>query len=269
MLGKLFKHEFKETAKLLVPLNLILIALTIIGAILLGTSILQNESLEILAVSSMMVYILSIIALFIITAVYLTIRFYKTMYSSQGYLTHTLPVSTASVINTKILVSAFWIFISFCITILSVFVLIRITAGTEWDPSVFQELNAVIPELFGIGAGEFLVLLIATLILACFSGILMIFASLSIGQLFSLHRIIAAIITYIVFYVIEQIIGTIELMILGISNADSLLAAEEDVIAIGAFYRGTLASGIIQSAIFCILFYIICHYVTRKRLNLE
>ena len=88
MLRKLFKHEFKETAKLLLPLDLVLLAVTVIGCILLGSSILQNESLQMLSFSCMMIYILSIFALFIITAVYLTVRFYKTMYAAQGYLTH-------------------------------------------------------------------------------------------------------------------------------------------------------------------------------------
>ena len=39
MLGKLFKHEFKATGKVLLPLNLALIGVTIIGMIMLGLKV--------------------------------------------------------------------------------------------------------------------------------------------------------------------------------------------------------------------------------------
>lgn len=272
MLGKLFKHEFKETAKLLIPLNLVLVALTAIGAILLGTSVLQNESFELLAISSMLIYILSIFALFIITTVYLTIRYYKTMYSNEGYLTHTLPVSSTAVVNTKVLVAAFWSLIAMCITICSVFVLVRVTAGSDWNTAM-QEIQSVFPEIFGFGFGELMAYTIASCIISCFSSVLMIFASLAIGQLFQQHRIIAAIVTYIIFYVLQQIIGTVTMVILGIGSADTLLEAENAAITgtanLASFYRGTFWSGMIESILFAIAFYVVCHYITKKKLNLE
>ena len=271
MLGKLFKHEFKETAKLLVPLNLALVALTIIGAILLGTSVLQNESFEILAVSSMLIYMLSIFALFIITTVYLAIRYYKTMYSSEGYLTHTLPVSSTAIINTKVVIAAFWSFVALCITICSVFVLIRVTAGSDWNITA-QEISSIIPEIFGFGFGEFISYLIASCILSCLSSVLTIFASLAIGQLFQQHRVIAAVVTYIIFYIIQQIIGSVTMGLMAINNADALMETEvtsANATMMTSFYRGTFCYGIIESVLFVIVFYIICYYITKKKLNLE
>lgn len=269
MLGKLFKHEFRETAKPLIPLNLILVALTIIGCILLGSSFLQNDSLELLAFSSLIIYTLSIFALFIITMVYLTVRFYKTMYSSQGYLTHTLPVSAASIINTKILVASFWILVASGITFLSVLLLVRVAAGNEWNPSDFATMRNEMETVFGIGFPEMMLYIVLSIILSCFSMTLMVFASLAIGQLFGQHRIIAAIVTFIVFYIIQQMLSVIVLFILGIGNMDDLTAAETATIDLSSFYRCTFLTGIIGAVVFCIIFYITGHYITSKHLNLE
>lgn len=268
MLGKLLKHEFKETAKLLIPLNLVLVALTAIGAILLGTSVFQNDSLGMLAVSSLLIYILSIFALFIITAVYLTVRYYKTMYSNQGYLTHTLPVSSTSIINTKILVSAFWSFVALCITICSVFVLVRVTAGDALYPA-WKELCEALPQEMGISVTEFILLLITYIIICSFGGILMIFACLAIGQLFQQHRIIAAIVSYIIFYILQEIIATVTMALLVIGNTDNLVAMEESTVNAGAFYSQTLWISAIESLLFAIVSFVICHYITKKKLNLE
>ena len=269
MLGKLFKHEFKETAKLLLPLDLILLAITLIGCILLGSSILQNEALQVFSISCLTIYVLSIFALFIITAVYLTVRFYKTMYAAQGYLTHTLPVSTTSIIHVKLLTGVFWSLIAAVITTGSIFLLIRVAAGNDWDPAAFSIAADAIYESLGIPFGEFMSYIILSAILSCFSMILMIFASLSIGQLFGQHRILAAVVTYIVFYIIQQIISMIVLFALGIGNAYDLSDAALSSSALASFYRGTFITGIIEALVFGIAYYITGRYITCKRLNLE
>lgn len=270
MLGKLYKHEFKETAKLLIPLNLVLIIFTIIGAIMLSTDILQNENFEILAVTCMMLYIMSIFTVFIVTMVYLTIRFYKTMYSRQGYLTHTLPVSTSSIINTKIVVSSVWMFLAAAITVLSVFILIRVLVGNEWDSAVWQEASVAFPEAFGMGLIEFIIWMAVLCVISCVASILMLFASLAIGQLFSQHRVLASVVAYIVIYIIQQIVGTITVLIVGLGSLDSLVMdVSSSALDMGAFYRGTFWMGLGQSLLFGIIFYVLCHYLTSKKLNLE
>ena len=93
MLGKLFKHEMKETGKLLLPLDLILIAATCIAAFLVKMDFFMGTTLQIIPQIYMILYVLSIVALVVLTFIYLVIRYYKTMYSSQGYLTRGAPLS--------------------------------------------------------------------------------------------------------------------------------------------------------------------------------
>ncbi|MCI8490918.1 MAG: hypothetical protein HFJ04_11910 [Lachnospiraceae bacterium] len=269
MLGKLFKHEFRETARVLAPLNLVLIAITLIGVILLGARFLQNDIMKLLAVTCMMFYILCIFALFVITGVYLTIRFYRTMYGSQGYLTHTLPVKTALLVNTKILISVFWCFVSLLITIGSVFLLVRVMIGDAWNLMSFQEFNAEMTAAFGMKYGQFFAILGAMLLLSCVQIILMLFSSLSIGQLFGQHRILASIGAFVVFYVLQQLAGVMMTMLFGLRFMGQLTTEAEMMFFASGLYRNLMLSGMIVSLVFCIGYFISCHYITRRYLNLE
>lgn len=270
MLGKLFKHEFKETAKRLIPLNCILIAFTLLGCIFLGTNLFQQKSLAVLSVSCTILYVLSIFALFIITGVYLTIRFYKTMYSNQGYLTHTLPVSTGSILNTKILVSAFWICIASIVTILSIFALVRVAAGASWESADFNQIKYVFTTAFGLSFPEVSFYIIVTLLLTCISSVLMVCASLSIGQLFSQHRILGSVAAFIAIYMVQQIAGTAIIFILGIqSSVFDFAEKAETAAAFHGFYRGIFGASLIELVFFSIAFYSISYFLTKKKLNLE
>ena len=52
----------------------------------------ENQLQEIFFTAAMVFYVLGVFALFVVSYVYMCVHFYKTMYSDQGYLTHTLPV---------------------------------------------------------------------------------------------------------------------------------------------------------------------------------
>ena len=97
MLGKYMKHEFKETGKLMIPLNLVILVFTLLGMVMLGSRLLSTPAMALIGIASLTLYILTLFAIFIVVYVYFTVRFYKTMYQSQGYLTHTLQFISDSV----------------------------------------------------------------------------------------------------------------------------------------------------------------------------
>ncbi len=264
MLGKLIKHEFKTSAKLLIPLNLIVIGITLIGCLLFRSGLLQTLHVEFLNAVFLFLYIISLFALFILTAVYLTMRFYKTMYSSQGYLTHTLPVSSASILNTKILTSVFWVLLALIITACSIWFLIRSASGVTISPEEFRILQERFFNEMGIEIGSFLATIAGTVTVSCFTSVLMIFASLSVGQLFRQYRIPAAIGACIVFYFIQQIASVILLLLLGINAMEHASSAAQ-----GDFTKLLLGSVTAEELLFAVAYYILCYYFTKKKLNLE
>lgn len=266
MLGKFMKHEFQETARLMIPLNLVILVYTIIGMIMLGSRLLASPSMTILAMVSLMIYMLSLFAIFIVAYVYFTVRFYKTMYTSQGYLTHTLPLTTGMIINTKVLVSLFWIVITVLMTIASVFALVATAAGQELGEILFSEF---IPYT-GFSLANFFVSYFFFLIFGCLESLLMAYASLSIGQLFRQYRVLASIGIFILMHIGAQILGTVTLFVTQMFSMDRLLSmAVQTEESFASFYNGILSVSSVECILLCILFYFLCYWLTDKKLNLE
>lgn len=271
MLKQFIKHEFKETARLLIPLNLILIALALFGAVLFRIDLFSKYNLEIIATSALILYILGIFVLFILTAVYLAMRFYKTMYSGQGYLTHTLPVSTTAILNTKIFVSVFWLCIAFLVTAGSALLLIMSASGESWDLSALSYIQEEFSRSMGFGFYEFLGIMAGLIVVFFFSSVLMVCASFSVGQLFRQNRLAASIAAYIVFYIAQQIISMILLVILSIGNSDMILQMQSNAASadVANFYQWLFAIVLLQSVAFSVIYYIISFYISNHKLNLE
>ena len=216
-------------------------------------------------------YILAIIALFIITYIYLMIRFYRTMYADEAYLTHTLPVSTFSTFNVKLLVSAFWAFLTMALTAVSVLSLFGTAlqstgefASADWNYFLY-ELETFFGKPMSALIGKFLLYMLVS----CFSGLLMIYCSISIGQLFNKYKVVASIITYVIIYIVLQIINLIlnihrSMQLMTNSMYYSYQSAYDDVSIIGDIF----GSSLIQGAILIVIYYITCVYISGKKLNL-
>ncbi len=280
MLGKLLKHEFRATGKLLGPLNLFLILVAIIGNIVLhfgyktadpqnALMIISNTAFSGLSIFIIAIYSLTIFTLIILTAVYLTVRFYKTMYGNQGYLTHTLPVSTTTVLNVKLLAAVFWMLVAFAIAILSLFILS--CSENPFDSITLSRLRDETLAQTGFHL-EVLLLIIAVLIITvCASLVLMVCASLAIGQLFNQFRIPAAIGAYVVFYIIQQVISLLSLGSLGIAQINALQQAsgQLSVMPDSSFFHWLFCLIIIEEIAYAVIYYLICYFITKKKLNLE
>ncbi len=106
MLGKLIKHEIKATGRVIPFLYLAIAALGLASYIGL------KFNSEGFGVVTCMFMILGSAAVYVAALALIAVRFYKSMFSNEGYLTMTLPVSTGKILFTKSLVSFLWILAS-------------------------------------------------------------------------------------------------------------------------------------------------------------
>ena len=107
MLGKLLKHELKQSAR---SVSLIYAsAAAVIAFIFIG---MLTKITWIGVVGSIVLYLTAVIGV-VMTLVSVIRNFYETLYSNQGYLSFTLPVKCASLLSSKVLVSVLWIILSF------------------------------------------------------------------------------------------------------------------------------------------------------------
>lgn len=129
MLGKLFKHEWKASIRVYGLLYILAAIFTV--AVILYNEVFKNfaEGLESKWLQGILVsieailgigYILVLLAVNILTFIYLIYRFYQTMVCDEAYLTHTLPVTTGQLIIVKSVMAFCFQILSIIITIISV-----------------------------------------------------------------------------------------------------------------------------------------------------
>lgn len=271
MLGKLIKYEFKHTSKTMLTTYVVLAFATIMGSLALirldQGSTADGTFLSLLSMVMLVLYIIAIIGIYCIDFIYLCYHYNKTMYSSQGYLTHTLPVSPAATFSTKILVFFTWMLISSVLSVISVLILLQIGSGGEffqafadvsWS-TVAQQVN----ELFGISAGFLIFLFLVESLLGILLYIMWITASMAIGQLFQKNRIAFSILAAFCLYIINQIISSLFLVASGY-NTGLFLEGE-----LRSFMNTVMGGSIFITIIFLVLLYGICIYINKKKLNLE
>ncbi|MCK3905048.1 ABC transporter permease [Streptococcus suis] len=179
-------------------------------------------------------------------------RFRKNVYGRQGYLTMTLPVSSHHIILSKLLASLVWYLLAGITIILSIgIVLAVLMLGSE--EFVIPELQTLIQQLDWsvIFAHLFYSLIESTM------GILLIYFSISVGQLFKDHRLLFAILTYIGISIVVGVFGTLVFTnyLENLYNAalplyPSPILALINIILAFAYYFGT-------------------HYIMTKKLNLQ
>ncbi len=270
MLGKLIKHEFKNTSKVMLAIYGLVLGVTLLGTIVfaLMNPDVNTDFSEFVTSSLMLLYGLSIFALFIVTYVYVCVHFYKTMYSDQGYLTHTLPVSTLSTFHVKLLVSFCWMLGALLLLLLSVFMLlIGATHGKifeAFNAEFWTELNVSFSTI-GISPGEFWAVIILNLIISCVSYLLLVYASMSIGQLFNQNKIGFSIVAGIAIYFVEQILNTMMTFSFSISHSELFEAATP----LSDLWYNMIWTSSLLTIFFMLALYVICIVIVRKHINLD
>ncbi|WKY46318.1 ABC transporter permease [Eubacteriaceae bacterium ES3] len=274
MLGKLLKHELKATGRTFLPIYAALIILTILNKLVITLGIpnfyeettVSNPFLEMIFVITMFLYVSIVVALSVMTLVVIVQRFYKNLFSDEGYLMFTLPVKVNEHILSKLLIALLWTFIS---TIAIIITILILSWGSFSWLDVTQSFSLLSTEIetqlhlsIGLVIFEAVLLVIAEIV----SSILMIYVSITIGQLFNQHRVIAAFGAYIVISVVLQIIFSLVILLIPIFNLDyTFMSLIDPTELVQWVLNGTTAVNIILSAIF----YFATQYIIKNKLNLE
>lgn len=274
MLGKVMKHEMKATWKVLFPLAMVLVGVTLIGMLMMNMQVFETDMGALVGLAMLLLYIIGLIALSVTAFIFLLVRFYHSMYGAEGYLSHTLPVTTFSLINGKLLVAVFWDAITTILVYVSAFSLIvtaGLNLGNEGERIKLGELLQQLGDMIGIPIPALFGWAILYSVISAFSAMLMVYASMAIGQLFR-HKVAMSIVMYGVLYAILQIIS----FVISINSANGFVekqaAMGDDSFftrAIANMYGNIFSRSMILSVGVSIVCYIITALITHKKLNLE
>jgi len=266
MLGRLIKHELKATARYFLPLFLIAIVLTPITRFTLWIGN-YPKILQFIPTVIVFVYVASLIMVASASILLIIYRFYKSMVTDEGYLMHTLPVSTESHIMSKLTVSSIWTISSWLVIFISLsgmfFTSERLSLLIDKLSYAWFYINTTIN---GSLVVLFIIEIIFLVILGIFTSPLIYYASIAIGQVISKNKILGSIIGYFIIQVVSQIIGVILMVPVGIygdrvgDSADSILS----------FFASFFFPATILLAVFTqLVLFVITDYIFKKKLNLE
>lgn len=285
MLGKLIKYEWKGLRKPLSILYLVLLGITIITAILILTINPEFDDVTVglsvlFTVLSVLLYYFGIIACSYGTILIIAIRFYKTCYTDEAYLTHTLPVSTKQLVGAKTITAVLCHLLSMLFIVLTavllvgIFVTHMINLGeipaaelSEGLSEVFAELNDEFATEMGISfVGYFAYLGIYSLI-ASVCSIISVLGCVSLGQLYTKHRILGAIIAYFAMTTILQVVAYVGM----IPMYSKIFAAEYsgETVLMFDLLQPTLLITLAGSVIMAVVMHFVNMHMMTKRLNLE
>ena len=210
MVGKLIRHEIKSTARIFLPLYAVLLVFALLNRYLNPLQVFDSSgtpNLEsMLKGISISLYVILIIAVFVLTLVIVIQRFYKNLLGDEGYLMFTLPVKAWQHILSKFLTAVIWYFMTAASVVISVMILIGAKAF-DFLPQLIQMIRE--PS----AAADLLVLPFILSQMA--AGTLMIYSSMALGHLFQKNRLMYSFAMYCALYAAYQIILAILILLLG------------------------------------------------------
>lgn len=263
MLKKLFRQEIKVQGKTVAGMYGVLAAATLllIGLFYIGKIAGQNVYKNVFVIGCML-YVMTVIVVAVVIFIYLCYHFYKSMYSEQGYLTHTLPVKTSHILNAKIAVSFGFLFITAILCILS-FCVIGMTIEGMRIGELIDLIGKVIADssqAMHVSGFAYCAIIFTCMVFGSLNALLLFFAGSSIGQLFHRSKGACGIAAGIGLYYISQILSMVAVF-LGFLLYEALPAMQNmTFVMVGACMVALL---------WTVIYYMICKVIVEKHLNLE
>ncbi|MBO5556630.1 MAG: hypothetical protein J5927_05545 [Oscillospiraceae bacterium] len=279
MLGKLLKHEFRATGRVMLPVMgamVLLAALANVSIRFMLRGVEAGTALQILGGLLIAFAVLAVIATAVMAVVLMVSRFYRNLLKDEGYLMMTLPVSVHGLIWSKLIVSLVWIL---AVTLL-IWVVGLLTALNAFDTNLavfiegfpsWAEIRQVIAEL---GIGSRLTTLGIQFFLAALLGALVtclhFYAAMSLGHMFSKDKVLLSIVFFVALSFAFSLMGVSAGMVLPMMGSGAIEAMEtmEGLPDTLGFFSRILWQGLATSAVQGAILYLATTLSLKRGLNL-
>lgn len=275
MLKKLLKYDFQSVFKYWWIAAVSSFVLSFVGGGCVSLLTGKKELPDLLypfIIFALILVILSFVVFYLLTVIFVFVRFYRNFFTDEGYLTFTLPVTRAQLLNSKLIMSVVMLFITFLVFIVEILIVVCIGfPDTFFAPEFWQELSKDI-ELLWDNCGGYLIAyvlesLILFVLLLVFST-LFLFCCITFASIITRKaKVLAAIGIYYVansiFSFVVQIFYLFAIPSLG--SQISALNMETSVPALALVLLGIICF----ISIFCALLYTLQHWMMDRKLNLS
>ena len=243
MFWNLVRYEFKNVNKWFLALYAAVLSLSVIIGIqgsTLSSTYYQDKGVVMLVLLSL-VFGGLVITLGISTLILIIQRFKGSVYDRRGYLTLTLPVSEHQILSSKLLGAFVWSLSSTVVFLLSLYIIIAMIQPDAFISNFAEYMLKNYTDDFWLA--------LISYIFNTLAGILCIYLSISIGQLFNEYRTALAVVAYIA---IQIVLGFITLNL-----------------RIDFDYNWVLSFEIFKDLILSVGFYLGTYYILKNKVNLQ
>ena len=243
MFWNLVRYEFKNVNKWFLALYAAVLSLSVIIGIQgssLSSTYYQDKGVVMLVFLSL-VFGGLVITLSISTLILIIQRFKGSVYDRRGYLTLTLPVSEHQILSAKLLGAFVWSLTSTVVFLFSLYIIISMIQPDAFLSSFAEYMLKNYTDNFWLS--------LISYIFNTLAGILCIYLSISIGQLFNEYRTALAVVAYIA---IQVVLGFITLNL-----------------RIDFDYNWVLSFEIFKDLILSVGFYLGTYYILKNKVNLQ
>lgn len=243
MFWNLVRYEFKNVNKWFLALYAAVLSLSVIIGIQgssLSSTYYQDKGVVMLVFLSL-VFGGLVITLSISTLILIIQRFKGSVYDRRGYLTLTLPVSEHQILSSKLLGAFVWSLASTVVFLFSLYIIISMIQPDAFLSSFAEYMLKNYTDNFWLA--------LISYIFNTLAGILCIYLSISIGQLFNEYRTALAVVAYIA---IQIVLGFVTLNL-----------------RIDFDYNWVLSFEIFKDLILSVGFYLGTYYILKNKVNLQ
>lgn len=226
----------------------------------------DNVIYQIINGSGIVFYVIALVACIACPVVFAIMRFYRNLFTGEGYLSFTLPVTTSQHIWVKLLTAMLTEAATLVVACVSVVVITFGEVTVEIGKAIVYLLKKA-GEAWGAHLPLFAVEGLMALVLLFATEILMFYACISIGQQAKKNRVLASVGVYFGFYAIEQVLGTIFIVVATFIDWEPLgiWVSEHPFQTAHIVLCGSMVLAVVVGAVF----YGISYWLNTHRLNLE
>lgn len=277
MLKNLIKHEWKDTWLIGTICSITVLAFAVIGLFIFNEDIWQesaarNEmaySFTMLIMSLyLFIFFVGLTATAFIVKYYFFWRYYKNLFTDQGYLMNTLPVKCTDLINAKLIVAVIWHYIINIVIGLGIIILIMCFSSSiipsNYEVEFWQELLELFRETVWSEIGEHVPFLIGISLcglLAPVVNVLLMYTAVGIGQQAKKNKFLLSVLILIGFMFFRQPITYF--ITLPISLVMDTQVTSTNAVDAASFIFVFILTGAV------IVLYLLNKYFLKKKLNLE
>lgn len=282
MLGKLIKTEFGATYRRSCLFYILTAAITLVGGITVAlgakyTGLMESVFFEIVQKVMIALFVLVQIVMVIVLFTSACSLFNQSMYSDQGYLTHTLPVNPIATFSVKLGVSLIWLLAAYLLSGICVIFFSGASQGQspfkvikvfyEHRAELAEMIDALLRQISSLKPSLTIHVFNGTVIVETINLLLVIFTAMTIGQLAPSNKKGLAIWSGIGIFFLQ-------LVVMGFTIIPGLISYRDKIVASSVSVAPKIMSAFMLITLglyfaFDVLLYIVSALIVKHKINLQ